>query len=72
MNNYCSSLAACAFSKRNILKQCFKHTFGRINELLIVSIFHDHILLIFTKETGTRETSLDNQKVQIIEVRRYS
>ena len=41
--NNCSSCAACAFSKRNRLEQCLKQTFGRINKLLIVSIFQDHI-----------------------------
>ena len=35
--------------------------FGRINELLIVSISQDHILLIFMKKTRTRETSPDNR-----------
>ena len=30
-NNYCSSLAARAFWKRNRLKQCFKHTFNHFN-----------------------------------------
>ena len=34
--------------------------FGRIIELLIVSVFQDHILLIFMKRNRTRETSLDN------------
>ena len=29
---------------QNRLKQCFKHTFGRISELLIASIFEYHIL----------------------------
>ena len=43
----------------NRLKQCFKLTFGRRNELLTVSIFEDHILLIFIKNR-TRETSPDN------------
>ena len=28
---------------QNRLQQCFKHTFGRISELLIASIFEDHI-----------------------------
>ena len=46
-HNNSSSHAAHAFSKRNRLKQCFKHTFGRINVLLIVSTFQDRILLIF-------------------------
>ena len=53
--NECSSRAAHAFSKQNRLKQCFKSTFGRINELLIVSIFQDHILLILMKKMGPRK-----------------
>ena len=34
--------------------------FGRIIELLIISVVQDHILLIFMKRNGTREASLDN------------
>ena len=30
----------------------FKHTFGRIVEFFISSLFQDHILLIFMKNTG--------------------
>ena len=37
-------LAVPSFSYQNRLKQHFKHMFGRINELLIVSIFEDHVL----------------------------
>ena len=33
--------------------------FGQIIELLIISVVQDHILLIFMKRNGTRETSLD-------------
>ena len=45
----------------NRLKQCFKHMFGRINELLIILIFEYLILLIFMKKIGFRETSPDNR-----------
>ena len=61
----CSSCAARAFSKQNRLI-CFLNTcmFGRINELLIISIFQDNILLIFIimKKTGP------GKQVQIFEV----
>ena len=43
-------LAVPSFSYQNRLKQHFKHMFGRINELLIVSIFEDHVLLIFMQK----------------------
>ena len=70
--NNCSSRAGRVFSTQNRLKLCFKHMFGRIIELLIVSVFQDHILLIFMKRNGTRETSLDipgpdNQGSTVIE-----
>ena len=42
-----------------------KHTFGKINELLIVSIFKDHILLIFMQKMGP------GKQVRIIEVQLY-
>ena len=59
--NNCSSRAGRVFSTQNRLKQCFKHMFRRIIELLIISVVvQDHILLIFMKRNGTRETSLDN------------
>ena len=58
--NNCSSRAGRVFSMQNRLKQCFKHMFGRIIELLIISVVQDHILLIFMKRNRTRETSLDN------------
>ena len=45
----------------NRLKQCFKHMFGRINELLIILIFEYLIVLIFMKKIGFRETSPDNR-----------
>ena len=56
-------LAVPCFSYQNRLKQHFKHTFARINELLIVSIFEYHVLLIFMQKTGP------GKQVQIIEVR---
>ena len=67
----CPSLATHAFSKRTRLNRCFKQMFGRVIELLINSIFQYHILLtlIFYEKNGTRETSPDNQKVQITELR---
>ena len=48
---------------QNRLKQCFKHMFGRINELLIISTFEDYILLVLMKKTGP------GKQVRIIEVR---
>jgi len=52
----------------NRLKQCFKHKFGMINELSIVSsIFEDHILLIFMTKTGPGK-QVWIIKVQITEV----
>ena len=47
------------FWKQNILKQCFKHTFGRINELLIASLFWK----TFLKKMGP------GKQVQIIQIR---
>ena len=58
-------LAVPSFSYQNRLKQHFKHMFGRINELLIVSIFEDHVLLIFMQKTGP------GKQVRIIEVQLY-
>ena len=37
------------------------NTFGRINELWIISIFEDHIFLMFMKKNRTRKTSPDNR-----------
>ena len=58
-------LAVPSFSYQNRLKQHFKHMFGRINELLIVSVFKDHILLIFMQKMGL------GKQVRIIEVQLY-
>lgn len=37
------------------------------NELLIVSVFQDHILLIFMKKKGTKQTSPDNRVSTVLQ-----
>ena len=65
-------LAVPSFSYQNRLKQHFKHMFGRINELLVVSIFEDHVLLInIHAKNGTRETSPDNRGSTVLDTHIY-
>ena len=59
---------------QNRLKQCFKHTFGRISELLIASIFEDLSHLMNTQDNNGIRKKTDYRKVPLIdcEVRLYS